>query len=109
MRFWTSSRSLASQCPPDRGFTPVASALTSTDAANLLFLKQEEKLARDVYQVLYAKWGHMTFRNKSTRQPTLRYDNTLPASIPAQDGVLTLKSRSHTEVQSNGRASSRQV
>jgi hypothetical protein len=45
------------------GFTPAASAITSTDAANILFLKQEEKLARDVYQALYEKWGHTTFAN----------------------------------------------
>jgi hypothetical protein len=44
-------------------FAPTASAITQTDAVNILFLKQEEKLARDVYQNLYAKWGHMTFKN----------------------------------------------
>jgi hypothetical protein len=47
------------------GFTPGVSALTSTDANNILFLKQEEKLAHDVYQFLYVKWGHATFGNIS--------------------------------------------
>jgi len=42
---------------------PAALALTATEASNILFIKQEEKLARDVYQVLYAKWGHVTFGN----------------------------------------------
>lgn len=42
---------------------PAAFALSSTDADNLLFLKQEEKLARDVYQTLNAKWHHPTFAN----------------------------------------------
>jgi hypothetical protein len=45
------------------GFVSTASAITATDAANILFIKQEEKLARDVYQVMYAKWGHTTFKN----------------------------------------------
>lgn len=42
---------------------PAAFALTTTDADNLLFIKQEEKLARDVYQTLGAKWNHPTFAN----------------------------------------------
>ncbi|MCI0534742.1 MAG: DUF2202 domain-containing protein, partial [Verrucomicrobiales bacterium] len=45
------------------GLGPTASALTPTDAENILFIKQEEKLARDVYQFLYATWGHVTFQN----------------------------------------------
>lgn len=45
------------------GLLPAALALTATEASNILFMKQEEKLARDVYQVLHAKWGHVTFEN----------------------------------------------
>ncbi len=45
------------------GFVSTASAITAADAANILFMKQEEKLARDVYQAMYAKWGHTTFKN----------------------------------------------
>ncbi len=45
------------------GFVSTASAITAADAATILFIKQEEKLARDVYQVMYAKWGHTTFQN----------------------------------------------
>lgn len=45
------------------GFVSAASALTTTEASSILFMKQEEKLARDVYQALYAKWGHVTFAN----------------------------------------------
>lgn len=46
------------------GFVAVALAgLTATDVQNILFMKQEEKLARDVYQALYEKWGHTTFAN----------------------------------------------
>jgi len=45
------------------GFAPAVFALTATESASILFMKQEEKLARDVYQVLHAKWGHVTFAN----------------------------------------------
>ena len=38
-------------------------AITTTDANNILFMKQEEKLARDMYQALSAKWDHVTFAN----------------------------------------------
>jgi hypothetical protein len=45
------------------GFASSALALTAKEASSILFMKQEEKLARDVYQVMYAKWGHVTFGN----------------------------------------------
>ena len=45
------------------GIASTAFALSDTDAANMLFLKQEEKLAHDVYQVLSQKWNHPTFAN----------------------------------------------
>jgi hypothetical protein len=45
------------------GLAPSTFALTTSEASSILFMKQEEKLARDVYQVLNAKWGHVTFAN----------------------------------------------
>ena len=39
------------------------SALTETELASLLKMKVEEKLARDVYSVLYQKWGSQIFSN----------------------------------------------
>jgi hypothetical protein len=45
------------------GFACSALALTAQETSSILFMKQEEKLARDVYQVMYAKWGHVTFGN----------------------------------------------
>lgn len=50
------------------GFVSSASALTTTEASNILFMKQEEKLARDVYQAMFAKWGHVTFANISVSE-----------------------------------------
>ena len=40
-----------------------ASDLSSEEAAALIFMREEEKLARDVYNALYAVWGQPTFSN----------------------------------------------
>lgn len=78
-------------------FTPAAFALTATDADNILFIKQEEKLARDVYQVLYAQWGHATFGNIAGAEQRhmdavdgliRRYG--LTDTTPAQPGQFTI-------------------
>jgi hypothetical protein len=39
------------------------SALSESELASLLKMKDEEKLARDVYSVLYQKWGSQIFSN----------------------------------------------
>ena len=38
-------------------------SLSPEEEASLIFMREEEKLARDVYQVLYAKWGSRVFNN----------------------------------------------
>lgn len=45
------------------GLATGASALTQGDANAILFMKQEEKLARDVYNTLHARWGLAIFAN----------------------------------------------
>lgn len=45
------------------GLTSTASALTAPEANAILFMKQEEKLARDVYKALHAQWGAVIFAN----------------------------------------------
>ena len=40
-----------------------ASDLTLDETASLLFMREEEKLARDVYNALYTIWGQPTFQN----------------------------------------------
>ncbi len=42
--------------PPTDGVT-LSTALSSSDAAALLFMREEEKLARDVYQTLAKQWS----------------------------------------------------
>jgi hypothetical protein len=46
-------------------FTPVlqAAGLSDVEKNYLLLMREEEKLARDVYQALNAKWNHQTFAN----------------------------------------------
>jgi hypothetical protein len=40
-----------------------ASDLSADEAASLIFMREEEKLARDVYNALYAVWSQPTFVN----------------------------------------------
>jgi hypothetical protein len=46
----------------------VTSALTDSELASLLKMKEEEKLARDVYSVLSKKWGSQVFTNISAAE-----------------------------------------
>lgn len=43
-------------------------ALTVDELASLLKMKEEEKLARDVYAALYKKWGSLIFSNISAAE-----------------------------------------
>jgi len=38
-------------------------ALSAGDAENLAFMREEEKLARDVYLYLFEFWGQLIFEN----------------------------------------------
>jgi len=51
---------------------PVAAAtsLTDDEAAGLAFMREEEKLAHDVYVALYEKWGLPVFKNISAAEQT---------------------------------------
>lgn len=80
--------------------TPVvtvpAAALSEADADGILFMREEEKLARDVYLTLYDAWGLRVFQNISRSEQTHmdavatlidRYGLTDPAS--SEIGVFT--------------------
>ncbi len=43
--------------------TPVVTPLSDAEIAGLLFMRDEEKLAHDVYVTLYARWGAAVFTN----------------------------------------------
>ena len=44
-----------------KGGDGAAPILGAAEAADLLFTREEEKLAHDVYVVLYAEWGSKVF------------------------------------------------
>lgn len=44
--------------------TPVvAASLTESEIQDLVFIREEEKLARDFYMEMYEKWGSLVFNN----------------------------------------------
>jgi len=44
--------------------------LTDAEIASLLYMREEEKLARDVYLALYDSWGMQTFQNIANSEQT---------------------------------------
>ena len=72
-----------------------ASELSADETTALLFMREEEKLARDVYTKLYATWNITTFQNIAASEQMhmdelalllTRYNLTDPAQAP---GVFT--------------------
>jgi hypothetical protein len=47
-----------------------AESLSESEKTDLLFMREEEKLARDVYQTLYEKWGIQIFSNIAQSEQT---------------------------------------
>lgn len=47
-----------------------AATLSAEATADLVFMREEEKLARDVYLTLYDKWGVRIFKNISASEQT---------------------------------------
>lgn len=47
-----------------------AASLTAAEAGGILFMREEEKLARDVYLQLYDMWGTNTFNNIGSSEQT---------------------------------------
>lgn len=73
-----------------------ASAITPGEASSILFMKQEEKLARDVYNALHARWGAAVFKQIAASEQqhmdavhglVLRY--RLKDTTPAAPGVFS--------------------
>jgi hypothetical protein len=77
--------------------TSTVSAITPGDASEILFMKQEEKLARDVYQSLGDLWGTQVFFNINRSEQ--RHMNSVDSLIaqfaledtcPIEPGVFTI-------------------
>ena len=70
-----------------------ASGLSAEEAADLLYMREEEKLARDVYNAMHELWGTPIFQNIARSEQTHmdaikllldRYGLTDPALAPGQ-------------------------
>ncbi len=77
-----------------------ASDLSAEEAAGLLYMYEEEKLARDVYNTLYAAWSIPTFQNiaaseqmhmDSVKSLLDRYGLTAPSLAPGSFADATLQ------------------
>lgn len=49
---------------------PVSSVLSENEAASLMYMREEEKLAHDVYVTLYQQWGLPLFNNIANSEAT---------------------------------------
>lgn len=71
-------------------------AITKEEIGALIFMREEEKLAHDVYQAMYALWGKPIFQNISYSEQThseavlaLLYTYGLPDPASDQPGVFS--------------------
>jgi hypothetical protein len=55
---------------PTTPVTPTTSTLSAEEIAGLKFMREEEKLAHDVYIFLYARWGNNVFSNIADSETT---------------------------------------
>ena len=53
---------------PGTGIAAAGEPLTDEETADLLFMREEEKLARDVYQHFFEKWNLVIFENISASE-----------------------------------------
>lgn len=64
--------------------------LSASEANSILFMVEEEKLARDVYLTLYDKWGLITFSNIArSEQRHVELSNTSSKSTVLKIQQLT--------------------
>ncbi len=69
MTGWMLDSAMAKRGRGGRKPAPVP-ALSNAEGNDLLFMREEEKLARDVYITLYAEWGVRVFDNISQSEQT---------------------------------------
>lgn len=93
----------------------VATELSQREISDLLLMREEEKLARDVYQFLYAKWNTEIFTNIAASEQThmdamgaLLERNGIPDPITSDEaGVFSDEafSKLYTELTQKGETS----
>lgn len=74
----------------DNTTASATTALTAAETTTLLFVREEEKLARDVYLTLYNRWGTKVFQNIALNSEQQHMDvmGTLVDKYNLQDPVL---------------------
>lgn len=70
MTGWMLDSAMAGKKSKGGGNPAPVPVLTPAEANDLLFMREEEKLARDVYITLYAEWGARVFDNISQAEQT---------------------------------------
>lgn len=60
--------------------TTIASSLTATDVSTLLYMIEEEKMARDIYDTLFEQTGLTTF-DKISNSEQKHYDSLLSTAL----------------------------
>ena len=68
-------------CEACQSTTPATTPLSATEKESLLYMREEEKLARDVYNAFYTRYGLRVFSNIATSEQA------------HMDAVLTLLNR----------------
>lgn len=90
---FTAAAAVAATAPLFSGSAQAATApLSSVEIADLLFSREEEKVARDVYITLYNTWRHNTFSSISNSEQQhmdtmLKKLNAYKIADPAQKAV----------------------
>ncbi len=86
----TATATTAAASVVDTAPASAPTALTAAETTTLLFVREEEKLARDVYLTLYNRWGTKVFQNIATRSEQQHLDimGNLIATYKLQDPVL---------------------
>lgn len=86
----TTTATTAAASVVDTAPASATTALTAAETTTLLFVREEEKLARDVYLTLYNQWGTKVFQNIATRSEQQHLDimGNLIATYKLQDPVL---------------------
>jgi hypothetical protein len=89
-----------------------ASQATTTDAAGLLYMYEEEKMARDVYTALYDQWNQPAFQNIAASEQMhmdaiktllVRYVITVPVTEAGVFNDATLQSLYNSLVSSGSK------
>lgn len=77
--------------------TQTTQALTPAETTSVLYMKQEEKVARDVYQALATRWDHVAFRNIAVSEQRhmdaidrLMERHALTDTTPAEPGRFSI-------------------